>query len=404
MSGLLEGIHVIEFAAHGVGPICGLVLAQMGADVIKIENPAGGDPTRGYERVGMVKVPPGGHTIVFEFTNRQKRSMTLDVSKPQGLEIIHKMIDNADVFFSNYLPKSLKRLGFDYETLSKRNPRLVYAASSSFGKNGPDNNKGAFDPMALARSGLMMASGEANSPPVEIRGTIADITGGTMLAFGVVGGVLARERLGIGQEIDTSLFGNLIWLQMWNIGQVLAGSPPMEREMRTKPTNPLLGNYQCKDGRWLKMTAYQADPIWVEFCRVLNLESIEKDPRFTDQVKRTANSEELVKILDKKFLEKTRSEWVEYFKSNKVTFFFEEIKEVTELSNDPQVIANRYIIDENHPALGPIKSVMFPIHFSKTGVSNLKPAPQLGEHTEQILSEMGYRPEEVAQLKKDKIV
>ncbi len=404
MAGLLEGIHVIEFAAHGVGPMCGLVLAQMGAEVIKIEHPVAGDPTRGYERVGMVKVPPGGHTIVFEFTNRHKRSMTLDVSKPKGLEIIHKLIDNSDVFFSNYLPKSLKRLGFDYETLSKRNPRLVYAASSSFGKNGPDSNKGAFDPMALARSGLMMASGEADTPPVEIRGTIADILGGTLLAFGVVGGVLARERFGIGQEIDSSLFGNLIWLQMWNVGQVLAGSPAMERESRAKPLNPLLGNYQCKDGRWLKLTAYQADTVWSEFCHVLNLESIEKDPRFGDQMKRQIHSEELVKILDGKFCEKTRSEWVEYFKTQNVGFMYEEIKEVGELSSDPQVLANNYIIDENHPALGHIKSVMFPVHFSKTGVSDLKPAPQLGEHTEQILLKLGYGHEEIAQFKKDKVV
>jgi crotonobetainyl-CoA:carnitine CoA-transferase CaiB-like acyl-CoA transferase len=404
VSGLLEGIHVVEFAAHGVGPICGLILANLGADVIKIENPAGGDPTRGYERVGMVKVPPGGHTIVFEFTNRQKRSLTLDVSKPQGLEIIHKLIDNADVFFSNYLPKSLKRLGFDYETLSKRNPKLVYAASSSFGKYGPDNNKGAFDSMALARSGLMMAAGEANTPPVEIRGTIADNLGGTMLAFGVVSGILARERLGVGQEIDSSLFGPLIWLQMWNIGQVLVGSPPMERESRTKPQNPILGNYKCKDGRWLKLNAYQTDPIWAEFCQVLNLGSIEKDPRFTDQVKRAANSEELVKILDQKFLEKARGEWVEYFKSKNVAFMYEEIKGVDELSTDPQALANNYIMDEDHPALGHIKSVMFPLHFSKTGVSSLKPAPQLGEHTEQILKEIGYKPEQIAQFKKDKII
>jgi crotonobetainyl-CoA:carnitine CoA-transferase CaiB-like acyl-CoA transferase len=404
VAGLLEGIHAIEFAAHGVGPICGLVLAQMGADVIKIENPVGGDPTRGYERVGMVKVPPGGHTIVFEFTNRQKRSMTLDVSKPKGMEIALKMIDNSDVFFSNYLPKSLKRLGFDYETLSKRNPRLVYAASSSFGKNGPDSSKGAFDSMAIARSGLMMAAGEPNTPPVEIRGTIADNLGGTMLAFGVVSGILARERFGVGQEIDSSLFGPLIWLQMWNVGQVLAGSPAMERESREKPLNPLLGNYKCKDGRWLKLNAYQTDPIWAEFCQVLNLESVGKDPRFADQVKRGTNSEELVRILDKKFLEKTRSEWVEYFKAKNVGFMYEEIKEVDELSSDPQALANNYIIDEEHPALGHIKSVMFPVHFSKTGVTNLKPAPQLGEHTEQILTKLGYGHEEIAQFKKDKVV
>jgi crotonobetainyl-CoA:carnitine CoA-transferase CaiB-like acyl-CoA transferase len=404
MPGLLEGIHVFEFAAHGVGPICGLILAQLGADVIKIENPVGGDPTRGYERVGMIKVPPGGHTIVFEFTNRHKKSMTLDVSKPKGLEIAHKMIDNSDVFFSNYLPKSLKRLGFDYETLSKRNPRLVYAASSSYGKNGPDNNKGAFDSMAIARSGLMMAAGEPNTPPVEIRGTIADNLGGTMLAFGVISGILARERFGVGQEIDSSLFGPLIWLQMWNIGQVLAGSDAMERESRAKPLNPLLNNYKCKDGRWLKLNAYQTDPIWAEFCRVLDLGSLEKDPRFENQLKRAANSEELVRILDKKFYEKTRNEWVEFFKAKNVGFMYEQINEVGELSRDAQALANNYIINENHPTLGNIMSVMFPVHFSKTGVSNLKPAPQHGEHTEQILSGLGYGREEIAQLKKDKIV
>ncbi len=405
MAGLLDGIRVVEFAAHGVGPLAGLVLTQYGAEVLKIEHPVNGDPTRGYTRAGLLKVPPGGHTVVFEFTNRNKKSVTIDVSKDKGREIFFKLIKGADAFHSNYLPRSLKKLGFDYESLAKHNPRLVYATSSSYGKYGPDSNKSIFDAMAIARSGLMLSAGEPDDPPTEIRGTVADCAGGTFLAFGIIGGLLMRERTGKGQEIDSSLLGPLIWLQQWNVSSYLMGGEGMKRESRASVHNPIHNNYKCKDGRWLKLTAYQSEDFWPEFCRVFGLEKLEKDPRYDSVEKREKNSASLVKLLDDMFITRTISEWTDFLKAREAGIMWEVIQDVPELGNDPQALANHYIEEEDHPTLGHIKSVRFPIHFGEAPqVPVLKPAPLLGQHTEEIMLGLGYSRSEIAVLKNDKVI
>ena len=407
MGALLDGIYAVGFASHGVGPIAGVILGQFGADVIKIESPVGGDPTRGYNRPGP-KVPPGNHGISFEFTNRNTKSMTIDLNKEKGREIAYKLIGKSDVFFSNYLPYSLKRIGLDYETLSQYNPKLVYTASSAYGKEGPDNNKRAFDPLVLARSGLMLASGEADGPPIDIRGTIADTLAGTFLAFSVIAGLLARERVGVGQEISTSLFAAMIWLQQANVQQFLYSGQGIERQSRMGALNPIANNYKCKDGRWIKVSSGTSDDPrrdWHDFCRLLDIESIEKDPRFDNAIKRQDNSEELIKILDKAFLSKTCHEWQEHFKTQNAGFLYEAIQQVSELVDDPQVLANNYIVEEDHPNLGHIKRLPFPMDFGKTPIVPApKPAPQLGEHTDEIMLKIGYSMEEITEMRKNRII
>ena len=405
MGGLLDGICAVGFASHGVGPIAGIILGQFGADVIKIESPAGGDPTRGYNRPGA-KVPPGNHGISFEFTNRNTKSVTIDLNKEKGREIAYKLIGKSDVFFTNYLPNSLKRIGLDYQTLSKYNPKLVYAASSAYGKVGPDNNKRAFDPFVIARSGLMLASGEANGPPVEIRGTLADTTAGTFLAFSVIAGLLARERLGIGQEVASSLFAAMIWLQQANVQQYLYGGEGMGRQSRARVLNPLANNYRCKDGRWIKVGGGD-DPAsdWHKFCHLLDIESLEKDPRFEDIRKRQDNSQELIGVLDNAFYNKTSNEWIEQFKAQNSGLMYERINDVSDLSDDPQVVANNYIVEEEHPTLGHIKRLPFPMDLGKTPIVPVpKPAPQLGEHTEETMLRIGYSREDIAELRHDKVI
>ncbi|MFC1820754.1 CoA transferase, partial [Thermodesulfobacteriota bacterium] len=222
MPALLEGIRVIEFASRGGGPIGGVVLGDFGADVIKIEHPVGGDPVRGTNRWrsgGIRAVPPGGHSVAFELSNRNKRGITLDLNKEKAREIAYKLIEKADAFLSNYQPYRLKRFGMDYETLSKLNPKLVFAAATSYGKEGPDRDKRSIDPMALARSGMLgtAAADEEGTPPVTINGTIADVTGGTFLGIAVMLGLLGRERHGVGQEINSALFGPMIWAQYSNL-------------------------------------------------------------------------------------------------------------------------------------------------------------------------------------------
>ena len=402
MAGILEGIRVIEFAALGGGPLAGLVLGDFGAEVIKIENPAGGDPSRIMFQPKERQIPPGNHSVLYEFSNRHKRGITLNLSQEKGREIAHRLLEKADVFISNYFPKTLKKLGFDYETVSKINPRIVYVTSPAFGKYGPDSDKQAYDPMAMARSGMLMAISGTDEPGSMIPGAAADLMGGTFLAFAVIAGVLARERFGIGQEIDSSLFGPMLWAQYLNISTYLAGNPQMLKVPRNNTWNPMSNSYQCQDGRWLYLIARD----WPELCRVLHLEALEKDPRFSEQMPRTKNRKELIKILEEAFAGKTRDEWIAYFKSSQAAnLFYEVINTIPDLSDDVQIVANHLILEENHRGLGPIKMLKFPFNFSKTPVASTRnAAPCLGEHTEEVLKEYGYSSEEITQLRDEKVI
>jgi crotonobetainyl-CoA:carnitine CoA-transferase CaiB-like acyl-CoA transferase len=402
MAGILDGIRVIEFAALGGGPLAGVVLGDFGAEVIKIENPAGGDPSRIMFQPKERQIPPGNHSILYEFSNRHKKSITLNLSQEKGREIARRMLEKADAFISNYFPKTLKKMGFDYETMSKINPRIVYATSPAFGKYGPDSDKQAYDPMAMARSGMLMAISGTDEPGSMIPGAVADLMGGTFLGFAVIAGLLARERFGIGQEIDSSLFGPMLWAQYLNISTYLAGNPPMVKVPRNNTWNPMSNSYQCKDGRWLYLIARD----WPELCRVLHLEALEKDPRFSEQMPRTKNRKELIKILEEAFAGKTREEWIEYFKASQAdNLLYEVVNTIPDLADDVQILANHLILEENHRGLGPIKMLKFPFNFSKTPVASARnAAPTLGEHTEEVLKEYGYSPEEIAQLRNEKVI
>jgi crotonobetainyl-CoA:carnitine CoA-transferase CaiB-like acyl-CoA transferase len=234
-----------------------------------------------------------------------------------------------------------------------------------------------------------------------IPGAVADMMGGTFLGFSVIAGILARERYGIGQQIDSSLFGPMLWAQFLNISSYYSGNPLMAKVPRKSTWNPMSNSYRCKDGRWL----YIISRDWNELCRLLHIESLEKDPRFSEANFRTRNSTELIKILDEAFAGRTRDEWIEYFKAEKATVLYEVIHNIPDLADDVQILANDLIREENHRGLGPIKMLKFPFNFSKTPVASVrKEAPSLGEHTEGVLAELGYGPEEIAQLRKDKVI
>ena len=401
MAGILEGLRVIEFAALGGGPLAGLVLGDFGAEVIKIENPKGGDPSRIMFQPKERPIPPGNHSVLYEFSNQHKRSITLNLASDKGREIAYKLIESADAFVSNYFPRILKKMGLDYENLSKINPKLVYASSTAFGKDGPDKDKQAYDPMAMARSGMMMAISRDDQPGAMIPGALADLMGGTFLGFSIMAGLLARERYGIGQEVNSSLFGPMLWGQFLNISTTLVGNPPMTKVPRHNTWNPLSNSYQCLDGKWMYIIARD----WPGLCRVLHLEILADDPKFNDQIPRTKNRKELIGILEKAFAEKTRDEWFATFKEAQIDLLYVVVNTIHDLPNDEQIQANQYIKEAEHRGFGPIKMLRFPFDFSKTPVAmERREAPSLGEHTEEVLKELGYSAEEIAQFREEKVI
>jgi formyl-CoA transferase len=405
MSTPLEGIRILDWTVWQQGPVATALLGDLGAEVIKIEDKAGGDPGRGLQRArGISTLLPGGRNFYFEYNNHNKKSIALDLKKEKGREVIYRLVKKADVFVQNFRKGVATRLGVDYATLSQYNTQIIYATASGYGPKGPDSEKPAMDYQGLARSGIMTAIGEPEMPPLGMAGGIADQMGAIMLAYGVLAALLARERLGIGQEVDVSHLGSMVTLQGLNVAASLLVGKVLPRLPRAKADNPLWNHYRCKDGKWIALAHLQADKYWGDFCRALGIEELERDPRFENMTQREENSQELISILDKKFATKTYAEWEKILREQG-DFIFTKIQEVSDLASDPQVIENEYVVDYDHPALGKIKMVGSAVRYSKTPTTIRLPAPELGEHTREILSQLGeYSDTEIAQLEKEGVI
>jgi formyl-CoA transferase len=401
----LEGIRAIDWGAFANGPLIGVMLGDLGADVIKIEDPVSGDPSRGMQSMyGSSMNLPHGRNVLIEATNRNKRSITIDLKKEEGKKIVQRIIRNSDIFFTNYTMIIANRLRMDYKTLSQFNPRLIYCNASGFGTKGPDAGKRAFDSIALARMGLMMAAGEEGSPPAQITGAIADTMGASMATLGILAALACRERTDIGQEVETSLLHALIWLQYTSITTYLLRGNEMRRYSRPNAANPMANHYECKDHQWIMLAEPQSDRFWHEFCEVLNIPEMENDNKFKNAKARVMNKRELIEILDRVFATKERDAWIKEFEKAEVKFAYGPINTLAEAMEDPQVIANGYIVDYNHPVLGATKQVALPAKFSESEVSIRYPAPEIGQHTEEILLEIGYSWEDIANLRDQKVI
>jgi len=362
----------------------------------------GGDPGRGVMQIAGAKT--GARNYYFEANNRHKKSVTLDLKKPEAKEIVYKLIKNSDVFVQNYRKGVAARLGLDYATLSKYNAKLIYASATGYGPQGPDSEEPSFDYMGLARSGIMTATGEPDMEPMNVTGGIADQMGAIMLAHGITVALLARERLGIGQEVDTSHLGSMMALQGLNLACRLTLGKEFKRFYRTKAINPLWNHYKCKDDKWICLAMPQADRYWSDFCKTLGIPELGTDPRFENMKVRGRNSEEIIAIVDKIFASKSRDEWMSILKEGG-DFIYTFVNNITDLPSDPQMRVNDYIVDYEHPTWGESQIVGSPLILSKTPADPRAPAPEFGEHTEQVLVEMlGYSWEEVGKLRESEVL
>jgi len=396
--GPLKGIRVLDWTIWQFGPVATSMMGDMGADVIKIEA-LDGDDGRFLWAASSLKANLGeGRNSYFETCNRNKRSIAVNLKTAEGREIIHRLVEKADVFVQNFRQGVAERLGLGYETLREINPRLVYGSASGYGSKGPDSHLPSFDGCGQARSGLMMSATEASAAyPTRITQGVSDQIGAIMLCLGVLAGLVAREIQGIGQKVEASHLGSNMWLQGMGMSMsLLLGGKKFKPYDREAPPNPLANLYRCKDGKCIQFMHLQADRYWRPFAEVVGIPELIDDPRFKEFRARARNARELVKILDDRFATKTQAEWDLVLRASKADFIYAIVQSVEDLVHDPQVIANEYISDFDHPVLGKVKMCNHPNVYGETPSGIWRGAPELGEHTEEILiEELGYTWEDI---------
>ena len=400
----LDGIRVIDWTIWQQGPVASAMLGDLGAEVIKIEERVGGDPGRGILRAAGVDVSDRPNWY-FEANNRNKKSLTLDLKKPRAQQIVAELVEKSDVFVQNFRQGVAARLGLDYETLSQRNARLIYASASGYGPKGPDSGEPSFDQLGLARSGIMLAAGEPNMPPLGIAGGIADQMGAVMLSYGVLAALLARDRHGMGQKVEASHLGSMMMLQGLSLAMKLMMGIAMPRQARARAGNPLWNHYRCRDGRWLALAMLQPDRYWTDFTAVIGRPDLAGDERFADMRVRAQHAEEAVAILDEAFASRDRDEWVKVLRESPGDFIYTIVNSVDELPEDPQVRANDYIVDFEHPQFGTIQLLGMPFGLSETPGQVRTPAPEFGQHTEEVLADvLGYDWDEIGSLRQQEVI
>lgn len=405
MSGPLSGIKVVDCAQWLQGGAAGATLADLGADVIKVEDPRGGDPVRGWLQIGAAQTHKVERNYYLELTNRGKRSITLNLGKEKAREVIYKLIERADIFIHNWRTGTPQKLGVDYETLCRCNSRLIYAEVTSWGTEGPLQAETAYEATAMARSGMLEMVRGRDMPPLIWPSGIGDLIGATTAVIGILAALQARQVLGRGQKVSTSLLASLIAIETAQFHAWLLAGAEFPKRDRATMGNPLYNHYRCADDKWLNLSMLQPDRYWPTFCQAMGLKQLEKDPRFENMAVRARNSEELIRLLDKVFVTKPRAEWLQCFEQQGPgRLVYAPIQSVAEAVADPQVVANEYIVNFDHPVFGPIRTVGFPWNFSETPPALRRPAPELGQHTEEILQEVGYTREEIVRLKEQNII
>jgi len=409
MPGPLEGIKVLDWTQWQMGTVATAFLADFGAEVIHIENRLTGDAGRGLKFPTLGELP-AGKSAYYETNNRGKKSITVDLIKQEGKDIIYRLAEKADVFAHNFRQGVPEKLKMDYDTIRQYNPRIIYAAASGYGPRGPESREPAFDFIGLARSGItssVAVEGDPNLPT----GGLADQMGAVITSYGILMALLVRERSGIGQKVDVSHLGSMIALQGMTIGLQSYLKPELTepaafsvRPNRKNAGNPLWNYYKCKDERWIVLGMLQPDRQWPVVCEALGIQHLINDPRFENQDVRRENTAEIIAIMDDIFITRTAGEWMKVLKDTG-DIICTPLQTLRDLPDDPQVIANDYIIDYDHETLGKVKVRGIPVELSETPGKVIAEAPEFGQHTEEVLIEMGgYTWEDIAALREKEVI
>ena len=396
MPGPIHGVKVLELAQIMAGPTCGLMLADLGAEVIKIEKIPGGDDTRRF-------LPPdiNGEAAAFMQMNRNKKGMALDLKQKEGVEVFKRLVKQADVVIENFRKGTLEKLGIGYEELKKINPRIILCEISGYGRTGPYADKGGFDLIAQGMTGLMSITGESKDrPPMKVGAPLTDITAGILGATGVLAALVAREKTGVGQRVDTSLYEAGIVHTYWQsaIASASGISPgPLGS------AHPLTAPYQAfktKD-KWITVGASNQNN-WLNLLDALGRKDLQENEKFSSNANRMANLPELQEILKEELAKKTADEWIKLFDAKGLPCG--PINTITEMFKDPHTIDRKMIVDVKNKKAGSFKAIGMPIKFSDTKVEETKESPVFGQHTKEILLQHGFSNEEIDALFNNQII
>ena len=389
--GPLVGMKVVELAHIMAGPACGMMLADMGADVIKVEKPDGDDSRR--------FLPPAinGESAAYMMMNRNKRGIALNLKDPEAIEVLRKLLDSADVVVENYRHDTMERLGLGYDTLRQSNPRLVYCAISGFGRTGPYATRGGFDLIAQGMSGLMSITGEgAGRPPVKPGAPISDITAGFLAAMGCIAAYSRAQSTGEGQMVDTSLFEAGISLTYWQSAIAFATGEAPGALGSAHPLNAPYQSFRTRDG-WINIGAAN-QRNWLRLLEVIEAPELGEDPRFATNQDRIEHLAELVPILESHLVTRDTEDWLHLMEAAGLPAG--PVMNICEMHQDPQALARDMIVQTEHPVAGAVKAIGLPIKFSETPGGVTRPAPTLGQHGPEILAEHGYSQDRIAALER----
>jgi crotonobetainyl-CoA:carnitine CoA-transferase CaiB-like acyl-CoA transferase len=390
----LEGVRVLDLTNVMAGPYCSMVLGDLGAEIVKIES-FDGDTSRNFEP------QVNGESYCFAVLNRNKKSIALDLKSPAGKEIIHRLAARSDIVMENFRPGVVRKLGIDYESLKQDNPAIIYASMSGFGQTGPYGKKGGFDIVAQGMSGIMMMTGYPGGRPAKVGIAMNDIASGVTALYGILGAYIGRLRHGTGQYLETSLLeAGLAW-SIWEFGAFFGGGEiPTATGTRHRRSAPYQA-YRSKDG-YVTVGA-GSEKLWRIFCtQVCEKPQWLEDARFAKQALRVRNADELEQEIEKVLGTQPTAYWVERLDAAGIpggpVYSFDQIL------NDPHIKARKMVVDIDHPKIGPMKTLGLPIKSTGALTEIRKPAPCLGQHTEEVLREIGYGPGEVQRLFDERVV
>jgi len=391
----LEGIKIVDLSAAMSGPYCTQLLADFGASVLKIEPPDTGDMLRDFG-------PPfvKGESYYFLLNNRNKRSMTLNLQTEKGKEIFYRLASTADIVVENFRPSVKRRLKIDYDDLKRENPRLIYVSISGFGQTGPYENRPGFDPIAQGMSGFASITGWKHTGPVRVGVAIGDSLGGIFATYGILLALIEREKSGKGQRVETSLLEGLVALLGFQAAKYFGTDRRPEPQGNDHAMMSPYGTFKTKDGYMNIAAGNQA--MWERLAKTLGLDHLIQEKRFLTVADRVVNRPELTRLLEEKLVERTSKEWEAIL--DKAGVANGPILYIDEVFQDPQVLHQQMLLEMDHPTVGKMKTLGFPAKLSRTPGHLELPPPLKGQHTEEVLKDLGYSPQDIDTMRKEGVI